>query len=117
MRNDEYSELNRAVTTLTTSQAEDVPQLRITPSAGWVSLKLHELWEYRELLYFLVWRDIKVRYKQTTLGVAWAIIQPFLTMVVFSVFFGRLAKFLRMAFPTRFSALRRWCRGLFLRKA
>jgi lipopolysaccharide transport system permease protein len=62
------------------------------PSAGWVSLKLHELWEYRELLYFLVWRDIKVRYKQTTLGVTWAIIQPFLTMVVFSVFFGRLAK-------------------------
>ena len=74
------------------SQADDVPLLRITPSAGWVSLKLHELWEYRELLYFLVWRDIKVRYKQTTLGVAWAIIQPFLTMVVFSVFFGRLAK-------------------------
>lgn len=92
MRNDECSELNGAVTTLTTSLKEDVPLLRITPSAGWVSLKLHELWEYRELLYFLVWRDIKVRYKQTMLGVAWAIIQPFLTMVVFSVFFGRLAK-------------------------
>jgi lipopolysaccharide transport system permease protein len=76
----------------TSFKVEDVPLLRITPSAGWVSLKLHELWEYRELLYFLVWRDIKVRYKQTTLGVAWAIIQPFLTMVVFSVFFGRLAK-------------------------
>ena len=66
--------------------------LRIEPSVGWVSLRLHELWEYRELLYFLTWRDIKVRYKQTLLGGAWAIIQPFFTMVVFSLFFGRLAK-------------------------
>lgn len=65
---------------------------RIQPSKGWVSLKLGELWEYRELLYFLVWRDIKVRYKQTVLGGAWAIIQPFFTMVIFSIFFGRLAK-------------------------
>jgi len=68
------------------------PTLRIQPSKGWVSLKLRELWEYRELLYFLIWRDIKVRYKQTALGAAWAIIQPFFTMVVFSLFFGRLAK-------------------------
>ena len=65
--------------------------LRIEPSKGRVSLQLHELWEYRELLYFLVWRDVKVRYKQTVLGAAWAIIQPFCTMVVFSLFFGRLA--------------------------
>jgi lipopolysaccharide transport system permease protein len=65
--------------------------IHIEPSRGWVSLKLHELWAHRELLYFLTWRDIKVRYKQTVLGVAWAIIQPFLTMVVFSLFFGRLA--------------------------
>jgi lipopolysaccharide transport system permease protein len=65
--------------------------LRIEPSKGWVSLKLGELWAYRELLYFLTWRDIKVRYKQTTLGAAWAILQPFFTMVVFTVFFGRLA--------------------------
>ncbi|MBM4350132.1 MAG: ABC transporter permease, partial [Deltaproteobacteria bacterium] len=64
----------------------------IRPTEGWVSLKLHELWEYRELLYFLTWRDIKVRYKQTVLGAAWAIIQPFFTMVVFSLFFGKLAK-------------------------
>lgn len=64
----------------------------IKPSSGWISLKLGELWEYRELLYFLTWRDIKVRYKQTVLGAAWAIIQPFLTMVVFSLFFGALAK-------------------------
>ncbi len=63
----------------------------IRPSRDWVSLRLRDLWEYRELLYFLVWRDVKVRYKQTVLGAAWAILQPFLTMVVFSVFFGRLA--------------------------
>ncbi|MBE9513727.1 MAG: ABC transporter permease [Chloroflexi bacterium] len=69
-----------------------VPYIRIEPSKGWVSLKLRELWEYRELLYFLIWRDVKVRYKQTVLGAAWAIIQPLFTMVVFSVFFGRLAK-------------------------
>ncbi|MFZ5447027.1 MAG: ABC transporter permease [Thermodesulfobacteriota bacterium] len=57
-----------------------------------ISLKLGELWEYRDLLYFLIWRDIKVRYKQTALGAAWAILQPFLTMVVFTIFFGKLAK-------------------------
>ena len=69
-----------------------VPTLRIAPSKGWVPLKLRELWEYRELLYFLVWRDVKVRYKQTALGAAWAIIQPFFTMLVFSIFFGSLGK-------------------------
>ncbi len=73
-------------------KADDIPVLRIEPSKGWVSLKLNELWEYRELLYFLTWRDIKVRYKQTVLGAAWAIIQPFFTMVVFSLFFGKLAQ-------------------------
>ena len=69
-----------------------IPITIIQPSRGWVSLKLRELWEYRELLYFLVWRDVKVRYKQTALGAVWAIIQPFMAMVVFSVFFGKLAK-------------------------
>lgn len=64
---------------------------RIQPSHGWVSLRLNELWKYREVLYFLMLRDIKVRYKQTILGAAWAFLQPFLTMVVFSLFFGRLA--------------------------
>ena len=68
------------------------PLIRIQPSGKWVSLGFRELWEYRELLYFLVWRDVKVRYKQTVLGVAWAIIQPLMTMVVFSLFFGKLAK-------------------------
>jgi lipopolysaccharide transport system permease protein len=80
------------VTTVPTSFADDVPVLRIKPSRGWVSLQLPELWQYRELLYFLIWRDIKVRYKQTVLGIGWAVIQPVLTMVVFSLFFGRLAK-------------------------
>jgi homopolymeric O-antigen transport system permease protein len=64
----------------------------IRPSRGWVSLKLGELWDYRELLFFMIWRDIKVRYKQTVLGAAWAIIQPVFSMVVFSLFFGKLAK-------------------------
>jgi lipopolysaccharide transport system permease protein len=68
-----------------------LPVTMITPRAGWAPLNLGELWEYRELLYFLVWRDIKVRYKQTALGVAWAVLQPLLTMVVFSLFFGKLA--------------------------
>lgn len=66
--------------------------VHIKPSTGWVSLRLKELFDYRELLYFLVWRDVKVRYKQTALGASWAIIQPFFTMVVFSLFFGKLAK-------------------------
>jgi lipopolysaccharide transport system permease protein len=70
----------------------EVPVLVIEPAKGWVPLKLSELWAYRELLYFLCWREVKVRYKQTALGAAWAIIQPLFTMLVFSLFFGRLAK-------------------------
>ncbi len=66
--------------------------VRISPSRGWLDLNLRELWEYRELLYFFVWRDIKVRYKQTAIGAAWAVVQPLVTMVVFTVFFGMLAK-------------------------
>ena len=69
-----------------------LPTLRISPPSRWTSLEFRELWEYRELLYFLIWRDVKVRYKQTALGAAWAVIQPFFMMVVFSLFFGRLAK-------------------------
>jgi lipopolysaccharide transport system permease protein len=76
---------------IASQETSDAPYLRIEPSQGWVSLKLNELWEYRELLYFLTWRDIKVRYKQTVLGAAWAIIQPFMSMVVFTLFFGGLA--------------------------
>lgn len=64
----------------------------IQPTHGWRSINLDEIWRYKELLYFLTWRDVKVRYKQTVFGVAWAILQPFFVMVVFSLFFGRLAK-------------------------
>ncbi len=72
--------------------AESLPKIIIKPSRGLFNVRLNELWQYRELLYFLTWRDIKVRYKQTVLGAAWAIIQPFFTMVVFTLFFGKLAK-------------------------
>lgn len=73
------------------ASAEAPPLTIIEPARGWMPLDLGELWRYRELLFFLVWRDIKVRYKQTVLGVAWAVLQPVLTMVVFTLFFGRLA--------------------------
>ena len=66
-------------------------RVRIRPSRGWVALNLKDLWVYRELLYFLTWRDIKVRYKQTLLGASWAIIQPLFTMLLFTLFFGKLA--------------------------
>lgn len=76
------------------SQTISSPQ-RVTilrPVRGWAALNLKELWIYRELIYFMTWKDLKVRYKQTLLGASWAILQPFLTMVVFSIFFGNLAK-------------------------
>jgi lipopolysaccharide transport system permease protein len=72
--------------------ADTLPVIRIEPARGWFALDLRELWAYRELVAFLVWRDIKVRYKQTVLGVLWAVIQPVGTMVLFTVIFGRLAK-------------------------
>jgi lipopolysaccharide transport system permease protein len=67
------------------------PSTQIRPVRGWLDIDVRELWEHRELLYFFVWRDIKVRYKQTAIGVAWAILQPLFTMIVFTIFFGRLA--------------------------
>ena len=69
-----------------------IPYLRIEPSQGWRDLGLNELWEYRGLLYFLMLRDIKVKYKQTVIGLGWAVIQPLFTMIVFTLFFGKLAK-------------------------
>jgi lipopolysaccharide transport system permease protein len=72
--------------------ALEPPTIVIEPSRGWMSLQLRALWEYRELLYFLVWRDLKVRYKQTALGVAWIVLQPVISMVVFSLLFGTLLK-------------------------
>src|SRR5580704_985525 len=68
------------------------PVMVLEPSPAWRLVPLRELWEYKDLLYFLVWRDVKVRYKQTAFGAAWAILQPFMAMLVFTVFFGRLAK-------------------------
>jgi lipopolysaccharide transport system permease protein len=72
--------------------AGTVPTICIEPSRGWIALKLKEMWAYRELLYFLTWRDVKVRYKQTVIGAAWAILQPLLTMLVFTLVFKRLAR-------------------------
>ena len=69
-----------------------LPVTHIRPGTRAMSFTLEEVWHARELLYFLVWRDVKVRYKQTVLGIAWSVLQPFLTMVVFTIFFGRLAK-------------------------
>src|SRR5437764_12261991 len=71
---------------------EAAPTFEIVPPRGWFDLDLHEVWAARELLYFLIWRDLKVRYKQTVIGVGWVVIQPFMTMLLFSFFFGRLAK-------------------------
>ncbi len=68
------------------------PLITITPRRGWIALNLREMWSHRELLYFLTWRDIKIRYKQTALGALWAIIQPLFPMLIFTLFFGRLAK-------------------------
>ncbi len=81
--------------------AREMPQpvVRISARRGWLQLDFRELWEYRELLYFFVWRDIKIRYKQTAIGAAWAVLQPFLTMVVFSLFFGALARIPSQGLP------------------
>jgi len=76
----------------TQREESSIPVILVRPSKGWASLNLGELWRYRELVYFFIWRDIKVRYKQTLLGAAWAIIQPFFVMVIFNIFFGKLAK-------------------------
>src|SRR5258708_22736434 len=67
------------------------PLVVIKPRQSWVALDLRNLWSYRELLYFLIWRDVKVRYKQTVLGVAWAILQPLVLILIFTVIFGRVA--------------------------
>ena len=71
--------------------ADELPLTRVVPPSGWQPVNLRELWQFRELLYFLTWRDVKVRYKQTALGAAWAVLQPAMMMVVFTVFFSRMA--------------------------
>ncbi len=74
-------------------EGDRLPELvTIKPVKGWVPLNLKDLWHYRELVYFLTWRDLKVRYKQSVLGVLWALLKPFMNMVVFTIFFGQLAK-------------------------
>jgi lipopolysaccharide transport system permease protein len=82
----------KSVDSLNQTSIESLPTFNIDPPEGWADIGFRELWDYRELLYFLTWRDVKVRYKQTALGAAWAIIQPLFMMLVFSLFFGRLAK-------------------------
>jgi lipopolysaccharide transport system permease protein len=72
--------------------ADAVPLTEIRPPQGWQLINLRELWNFRDLLYFLTWRDVKVRYKQTLLGAAWAVLQPAMMMVVFTIFFARLAR-------------------------
>jgi len=90
------SEIKRRASPLPLSQIQkevrnNLPVIRIRPSYGWVSPRLHELWDYRDLLYFLIWRDVKVRYKQTAIGVIWAIVQPLVTMLIFTVVFRKFA--------------------------
>jgi lipopolysaccharide transport system permease protein len=74
------------------SIVSDEPLVVIVPTRSWVAINLRDLWAYRELLYFLMWRDVKVRYKQTTLGIVWVVLQPLLTTLVFTIFLGKLAR-------------------------
>lgn len=78
--------------TTTASQATAPPVTEIVPPTGWQLINVRELWQFRDLLYFLTWRDVKIRYKQTVLGAAWAVLQPAMMMVVFTIFFGKLAR-------------------------
>jgi lipopolysaccharide transport system permease protein len=86
------TQVNQVNITVEPAEEETRALARIAPPRGYIDLNLQELWQYRELLYFFVWRDIKIRYKQTAIGAAWAVLQPSLTMAVFSLFFGKLAK-------------------------
>src|ERR1700732_2908003 len=94
--------------TVTTPPQSAAPQLphasvptivRIEPPHGWLELRLAEVWEYRELLFFFIWRDVKIRYAQTVVGVIWVVLQPLMTMGVFTIFFGRLAKLPSQGLP------------------
>ena len=101
--------MEKNLTTTSTERSERVVMLK--PTKGWISLNLGDLWQYRELIYFLTWRDILVRYKQTLLGAAWAIIQPVMQMVVFNFLFGNMADISTGEVPRTiftFSALLPW---------
>jgi lipopolysaccharide transport system permease protein len=91
--------VSTGATTSESTCLSDVPVLRITPPSRWWVLPVRELWDFRELLYFFVWRDVKVRYKQTAIGIAWVVLQPLLTMAVFTLIFGRLAKLPSQGLP------------------
>ena len=91
--NDSTETLNLIPPALSSDDSHELPEvplISIRPSGRWAALNLSEVWAYRELLFFLIWRDVKVRYKQTVLGAAWAIIQPLCTTIIFTLFFGRL---------------------------
>jgi lipopolysaccharide transport system permease protein len=90
------NQLSEERTHLSTSTS---PIQHIQPSNTWFEFRLNELWEFHELLYFFVWRDVKIRYKQTILGIAWVVVQPLLTMLVFTIFFGKLAKIPSQGLP------------------
>ena len=98
-RSTKSDELAKPVSTSTVNEKFDEQVTVIRPRRGWIAINWRELWESRELLYFLMLRDIKVRYKQTVLGVAWAVLQPVMSMLVFTVIFGRLAKMPSEGFP------------------
>ena len=89
----------------------------IRPSRSWQLINFRELWQFHELIFFLIWRDVKVRYKQTALGAAWAILQPVMMMVVFTIFFGRMAGVSgRAGYRTLYSSTRACSRGRSLRR-
>jgi len=90
---------NSAIPAALSGRGAAAATVRIEPPRGWLELRLKELWAYRELLYFFIWRDVKVRYKQTAIGVLWVILQPLLTMLVFTLFFGKLAKLPSQGLP------------------
>jgi lipopolysaccharide transport system permease protein len=90
---------NPSVAASLSNRPSGLTTTRIEPPRGWLDLRLKELWDYRELLYFFVWRDVKIRYKQTAIGVLWVVLQPLLTMLVFTLFFGKLAKMPSMGLP------------------
>ena len=79
--------------------ARATPVLHIRPASTWFEFRLAELWQFRDLMYFFVWRDVKIRYKQTVLGITWVIVQPLLSMLIFTIFFGRLAKMPSQGLP------------------
>ncbi|MGB7436225.1 MAG: ABC transporter permease [Candidatus Acidiferrum sp.] len=94
-----WTNSNPAVAAPLAGRAAPHTVTRIEPPRGWFDLRLKELWDYRELLYFFVWRDVKIRYKQTAIGVLWVVLQPLLTMLVATVFFGKLAKLPSQGLP------------------